>query len=71
MNLNNVFYFKNIVDQQYPDENRPAVDIQAVVDTVREDIKSLSDADFSEVITSCFIVGLFYYSGYMVADVSL
>ena len=61
MNLDNVFYFKKIVDQQYPDENRPAVDIQSVVDTVREDIKHLSDDDFAEVITSCFIPDL--YSG--------
>lgn len=61
MKLSNVFYFKNIVDRYYPDENRPAVDIQAVVAVVKEDIKKLSDADFMEVITSCFIPDL--YSG--------
>lgn len=61
MNLENVFYFKNIVDSYYPDEDRPAVDIQSVVDKVKEDIKSLSDEDFSEVIISCFIPDL--YSG--------
>lgn len=61
MKLSNVFYFKNIVDRYYPDEDRPAVDIQAVVTTVKEDIKTLSDEDFIEVITSCFIPDL--YSG--------
>ena len=61
MNLSNIFYFKNIVDRYYPDENRPAVDIQRVVAVVREDIKKLPDNDFIEVITSCFIPDL--YSG--------
>lgn len=61
MNLSNVFYFKNIVDRYYPDENRPAVDISSVVAVVKEDIKKLSDEDFIEVITSCFIPDL--YSG--------
>ena len=61
MNLNNVFYFKNIVDRCYPDENRPAVDIQAVVNHVSEEIQLLNDEDFIEVITSCFIPDL--YSG--------
>ena len=61
MELSNVFYFKNIVDRYYPDENRPAVDIQSVVAEVKEDIKTLSDTDFIEVITSCFIPDL--YSG--------
>lgn len=61
MKLSNVFYFKNIVDHYYPDEDRPAVDIQAVVSVVKEDIKKLSDEDFVEVITSCFIPDL--YSG--------
>ena len=61
MELSNVFYFKNIVDRYYPDENRPAVDIQSVVAEVKEDIKKLSDTDFIEVITSCFIPDL--YSG--------
>ena len=61
MKLSNVFYFKNIVDRYYPDENRPAVDIQSVVAVVKEDIKKLSDEDFIEVITSCFIPDL--YSG--------
>ena len=61
MNLNNAFYFKKIVDKIYPDENRPPVDIQAVVDRVKIDIKSLSDEDFSQVIIYCFIPDL--YSG--------
>jgi hypothetical protein len=61
MELSNVFYFKNIVDRYYPDEDRPAVDIQSVVAVIKEDIKKLSDADFIEVITSCFIPDL--YSG--------
>lgn len=61
MKLSNVFYFKNIVDRYYPDENRPAVDIQSVVAVIKEDIKKLSDEDFIEVITSCFIPDL--YSG--------
>ena len=41
MNLNNVFYFKNIVDEKYPDEDRPAVDTQTVVVHVKEKIKEL------------------------------
>lgn len=61
MKLSNVFYFKNIVDRYYPDEDRSAVDIQSVVAVVKEDIRKLSDADFIEVITSCFIPDL--YSG--------
>lgn len=61
MNLSNIFYFKNIVDRYYPDENRSAVDIQSIVTAVKKDIKNLSDADFIEVITSCFIPDL--YSG--------
>lgn len=61
MKLSNVFYFKDIVDKKYPDENRPAVDIQAVVNEVQRDIQKLSDDDFIEVIISCFIPDL--YSG--------
>lgn len=61
MKLSNIFYFKNIVDRYYPDENRPAVSIQSVVSTVKEDIIGLSDTDFCEVIISCFIPDL--YSG--------
>lgn len=61
MELSNIFYFKNIVDRYYPDENRPAVDIQSVVAVVKEDIKKLSDADFVEVMIGCFIPDL--YSG--------
>ena len=61
MNLDNVFYFKKIVDALYPDEDRPTVDIQSVVHDVGENIKSLNDNDFSEVIISCFIPDL--YSG--------
>lgn len=61
MKLSNVFYFKNIVDRCYPDENRSAVDIQAVVTGVKECIKKIPDEDFIEVITSCFIPDL--YSG--------
>jgi restriction endonuclease len=61
MNLDNVFYFKRIVDQYYPDENRSPVDTKAVIDVVQEDIKHLNNDDFSEVIISCFIPDL--YSG--------
>ena len=61
MNLENVFYFKKIVDEKYPDERCKPVDIQAVVNVVCEEIKCLSDDDFSEVIISCFIPDL--YSG--------
>ncbi len=61
MNIENVFYFKNIVDKEYPDENRLAVDIQAVVNKEKESIKKLSDDSFCEVIISCFIPDL--YSG--------
>ena len=61
MKLSNIFYFKNIVDRYYPDEDRPAVDIQGVVDVVMRDIQRLNDEDFCEVITGCFIPDL--YSG--------
>jgi len=61
MNLSNIFYFKNIVDSYYPDENRSPVVTQSVVRKVQESIKSLSDDDFCEVIMSCFIPDL--YSG--------
>lgn len=61
MKLSNVFYFKDIVDSYYPDENRPAVDTKSVVTIVKNDIQNLSDSDFIEVITSCFIPDL--YSG--------
>lgn len=61
MKIDNVFYFKNIVDTYYPDEDRPAVDIQSVVDDVKEKIETLSDDDFIEVMISCFIPDL--YSG--------
>ncbi len=61
MNLKNVFYFKQIVDELYPDEDRPSVDTQTVVESVRHNIKDLSDNDFSEVLISCFIPDL--YSG--------
>lgn len=61
MDLKNVFYFKNIVDELYPDEAGPAVNIQKVVEKNKESIKALSDQDFIEVITSCFIPDL--YSG--------
>ena len=61
MKLDNVFYFKKIVDDIYPDEDRPAVDTQAVVEREKEHIKDLSDNDFSEVIMYCFIPDL--YSG--------
>ena len=52
MNLDNVFFFKNIVDSYYPDEDRPPVDIQEVVSVVQKDITRLSDEDFIEVIIS-------------------
>lgn len=61
MKLSNIFYFKNIVDSYYPDEKRPAVDIQQVVGRICENIKDLSDEDFIEIIISCFIPDL--YSG--------
>lgn len=61
MKSSNIFYFKNIVDHYYPDENRPAVNIQSVVDEVKVSISTISDRDFIEVMTSCFIPDL--YSG--------
>lgn len=61
MNAANVFYFKNIVDKVYPDEDRPPVDIQEIVRVEAKRIESLSDDDFAEVIISCFIPDL--YSG--------
>lgn len=61
MKLSNVFYFKNIVDAYYPDEDRDAVDIQAIVTNLKTQIQTLSDSDFIEVMISCFIPDL--YSG--------
>jgi len=61
MNLDNAFYFKRIVDKIYPDEDRPAVDIQATVNQVKVNIQALNDSDFAEVMISCFIPDL--YSG--------
>ena len=61
MNLHNVFYFKEIVDRLYPDEDRPAVDIQSIVEEEKARIMRLSDDDFIEVMISCFIPDL--YSG--------
>lgn len=61
MNLDNVFYFKNIVDRIYPDEDRAAADIQTVVLQVENSLKTLSDDQFIEVMISCFIPDL--YSG--------
>lgn len=61
MNLDNVFYFKNIVDQKYPDENKATVDIQAAVMQTAESLKKLTDDQFIEVMISCFIPDL--YSG--------
>lgn len=60
MNLSNVFYFKNIVDGYYPDE-KPKVKIKSIVAKVKNEIRNLSDSDFIEVMTSCFIPDL--YSG--------
>ena len=51
MNLSNVFYFKNIVDYYYPDENGPNVNITSVVSAVKENIQRLSDHDFIEVMS--------------------
>ena len=61
MNLDNVFYFKKIVDRIYPDEDRAAADIQVVVLQVENSLKTLSDDQFIEVMISCFIPDL--YSG--------
>ena len=61
MNLKNVFYFKQIVDELYPDENRPPVDIQNIVKKTQKSIQTLSDNDFEEIMISCFIPDL--YSG--------
>ena len=61
MNLDNVFFFKKIVDSYYPDEDRPPVDIQSVVNKTTVELKKLSDSDFEEVMISCFIPDL--YSG--------
>lgn len=63
MNSDNVFYFKKIVDGYYPDENRPSVDIQKVVESVKQNIEELTDNDFIEVIIGCFIPDLYSESG--------
>jgi len=59
MKKENVFYFKNIVDKVYPDENRPPVDIQQIVAIEAKRIQKLNDEDFSEVLISCFIPDLY------------
>jgi len=61
MNLNNIFYFKKIVDKYYPDENRNPVEIQKIAVEVKHTIKELTDDDFIEMLISCFIPDL--YSG--------
>lgn len=61
MKISNVFYFKNIVDEIYPDENRPPVEIASVVSKVKDSLYSLTDSDFCEIMISCFIPDL--YSG--------
>ena len=63
MNLSNVFYFKNIVDYYYPDENGPNVNITSVVSAVKENIQRLSDHDFIEVMICCFIPDLYFGMG--------
>lgn len=60
-NLDNIFFFKKIVDLRYPQEEGITVVIEEVVNEVREMLSKLSDEDFSEVITCCFIPDL--YSG--------
>ncbi len=61
MNLDNVFYFKKIVDQNYPNANSSAVKIQPIVESTKKDLQKISDEDFCEIIISCFIPDL--YSG--------
>ena len=61
MKLENIFYFKNIVDELYPTETIPSVDTSKVVSNVQRQVQKLSDTDFSEIIISCFIPDL--YSG--------
>lgn len=63
MKLSNIFYFRNIVDRYYPDENRPAVDIKYIVFVVKKDIKKIPDEDFIEVMISCFIPDLYSSMG--------
>lgn len=63
MNLDNVFYFKKIVDAIYPDENIPAANIPEVVRSVKKSIQQVSDEDFCEIIISCFIPDLYYGMG--------
>lgn len=59
MKSDNIFFFKNIVDKVYPDEDRDGTDIQQIVLDVKEKIKLISDDDFCEVITCCFIPDLY------------
>lgn len=59
MKRSNIFYFKNIVDSYYPDENCSPVNIQSVVRRVQVKIKTLSDEDFCEMMISCFIPDLY------------
>jgi hypothetical protein len=61
MNLDNIFYFKNIVDAKYPTGKEKPVDISSVVEEVNSDINKFSDEEFIEIMISCFIPDL--YSG--------
>lgn len=61
MNIDNVFFFKKIVDNNYPDENISAVQIQPIVIELERLIQEKSDPDFEEILISCFIPDL--YSG--------
>lgn len=63
MNPSNVFYFKNIVDSYYPNDDCDAVDIQSAVTKVTADINNLSDDDFIEVMIGCFIPDLYNEDG--------
>ncbi|MCD8220872.1 MAG: HindIII family type II restriction endonuclease [Clostridiales bacterium] len=61
MKLSNVFYFKHMVDYYYPDEDKSAVKIKTVIKKEQENIKLISDEDFTEIMICCFIPDL--YSG--------
>ena len=45
VNLQNVFYFKNIVDAIYPDEDRAPVEIQPIVETEKEKIRIMENRE--------------------------
>ncbi|VEJ10053.1 HindIII family type II restriction endonuclease [Actinobacillus delphinicola] len=59
MDIRNIFYFKNIVDQYYPNGSTESIDIKMVVDLVKSQLTQINDKNFSEIMIGCFIPDLY------------